>query len=61
MKTIGYKDRNGKTIHLYFNANKRQSRWERFFEGLKELKHTGNINIYNVKGNKATLIKIKGY
>ena len=61
MKTIGFKDNAGGRIHLYFNVSKKETRWERFFNALNELKHTGNITIYRVKGNKAKKLKTKGW
>lgn len=62
MKTIAYKDIAGGRINGYFNVkNPNQKRWERFFEGLKELQNTGNIIIYRVKGSKVKQLKIKRY
>lgn len=62
MKTVAYKDKLGGRINGYFNVkNPNQKRWDRFFEGLKDLEHTGNIIIYRVKGNKVKQFKIKGY
>lgn len=62
MKTIAFKDRLGGSIHAYQNNKKpNQKRWERFFEGLNELKHTGNIIIYRVNGNKLSKISVKQF
>ena len=53
MKTIGYKDKAGGSIHLYKNVSKpNQKRHDRTKEALKELEHTGNIFIYLIKGNR---------
>jgi trehalose-6-phosphatase len=61
MKTIGYKDKAGGSIHIYKNASKPdQTRHERIREALKDLKHTGNINIYLINGRKVRKIASKG-
>jgi len=58
MKTIAFKDIAGGTVHAYVNTKKpKQKRWERFFEALEDLKHTGNIVIYRAKGQKLTKLK----
>lgn len=60
MKTIGYADRaNPSIIKIYTPKTLAQGslfqphikRHERIIAGLAELKHTGNINIYLIKGN----------
>lgn len=61
MKTIGFKDNAGGLIHLYFNKSKKETRWERFYNALNELKHTANITIYRIKGNKVKKLKRKGF
>lgn len=60
MKTIGYMDRaEGKTIFVYNPEHKQIQRSvfdlkaiDRIIQGLKELDHVGNIDIYLIKGNK---------
>ena len=57
MKTIGYKDKAGGSIYLYKNVSKPdQKRHERIKEALQELRHTGNINIYLIRGRKVRKI-----
>jgi hypothetical protein len=57
MKTIAFKDKAGGSLHAYFNAkDPRQPRHDRIKEALEDLKHTGNIIIYLVKGNKVRKI-----
>jgi hypothetical protein len=60
MKSIGYMDiTEGRTINI-FNPEYKQKqrsifdlkRHERITEGLQELRHTGNIIIYLINGNK---------
>ena len=58
MKTIAFKDRQGGSIHAYFKTG--QTRWERFYSALEELKRTGNIIIYRVKGKKIKKLKVVG-
>lgn len=61
MKTVGYQDVLGGCIHLYKNVKKpKQKRWERFYEALSELKHTGNIIIYRYEKRKLKRLKFKG-
>jgi hypothetical protein len=61
MKTIGYQDRAGGSIHIYKNVSKPdQKRHERTMEALNELRHTGNINIYLIKGNRIRKIAKHG-
>jgi len=50
MKTIGFQDNKGGSIYCYFR--KGQTRFERIKAALNDLKRTGNITIYYVKGNK---------
>ena len=62
MKTIGYKDILGGSINCYVNkTDPTQKRWDRFFEGLKDLQHTGNIVIYRINGMKTKKLKVKRY
>ena len=62
MKTVGFRDIVGGGINCYVNKSKpKQKRMERFFEGLEELRHTGNIVIYRIEGNKAKKLKVKRY
>ena len=62
MKTIGYKDILGGSINCYVNkTDPTQKRWDRFFEGLKDLQHTGNIVIYRINGIKTKKLKVKRY
>jgi hypothetical protein len=61
MKTIGYRDNAGGSIHLYKNVSKPdQSRHDRIKEALKDLEHTGNITIYLIKGNRMRKIARHG-
>ena len=64
MKTIGYLDRTeGKTINAYHNCKpgfNMQSRIDRILEALEDLKHTGNIEVYLLNGNKQRLLFTKG-
>lgn len=52
MKTIGYKDNAGGSIYCFFKQGENQPRHERIKEALKSLKHTGNITVYLIDGNK---------
>tara|TARA_R110000868_G_scaffold323712_1_gene584651 strand:+ start:253 stop:441 length:189 start_codon:yes stop_codon:yes gene_type:complete len=62
MKTIGYRDILGGSINCYVNKNNpNQKRWDRFFEALKDLNHTGNIVIYRINGIKVKQLKVKRY
>jgi len=58
MKTLAYKDNAGGTIHGYFVEG--QTRHERIKKAFEELRHTGNITIYLVKGNKLRKLIRKG-
>lgn len=61
MKTIGFKDNAGGMTNCYFNkSNPMQPRHERINEALRELKHTGNITIYLINGNKVRKLFRKG-
>lgn len=60
MKTIGFRDIAGGSIHIYKNVKEpSQKRIDRIKEGLKDLKHTGCIVIYLIKGNKYRRIAVK--
>lgn len=65
MKTIGYKDKgavNSASLKIYINKNKpRQKRHERFKEAWEKLRHTGNILIYSINGNKIKCISNRTY
>ncbi|HNA77780.1 MAG TPA: hypothetical protein PLX13_13730 [Saprospiraceae bacterium] len=65
MKTIGYKDKGaGKNapINVFNNKNKpEQKRHDRFKEAWQELRHTGNILIYSINGNKIKCISNRTY
>ena len=62
MKTIGFKDIAGGSINIYFNQkDPKQKRWERFYQALLELEHTGNIILYRINGNKINKLKLKRY
>lgn len=62
MKTIAFRDISGGSIQCYFNKKKpMQKRWDRFFEGLSDLSHTGNICIYRTNMKKTKLLTIKRY
>jgi hypothetical protein len=61
MKTIGYKDNAGGMINCYFNrSNPTQKRQDRVISALSELKHTGNITVYLIDGNKVRKLFRKG-
>jgi len=56
MKTIAYKDLASGTMKVYdypqgINYHN-QKRSERIVAALEDLRHTGNIGIYLIKGNK---------
>lgn len=62
MKSIGYKDiatGNKGIVNLYFKEG--EKRHERIKNALNELKHTGNIAIYLIKGNKIRLLFIRRF
>ena len=59
MKTIAFRDNAGGSINGYFKDG--QTRHERISEALKELKHTGNITVFLVKGNKLRKLFTKQY
>lgn len=62
MKTIGYRDKAGGSIYLYKNVSRPdQKRHDRVKEALNELRHTGNINIYLIKGNRVRRIAQHGF
>jgi hypothetical protein len=66
MKTIAFKDRTGGPIREYISPKQndifeRENHTTRINRALDELKHTGNINIYLVRGNKIRLILQKGF
>jgi hypothetical protein len=50
MKTIGFKDNAGGMITAYFKEG--ETRHERIINALNDLKHTGNITVYLINGNK---------
>lgn len=61
MKTIAYQDNAGGAIHGYFNrSNPTQNRHQRIIEALQDLKHTGNITVYLIKGRKVRKLFRKG-
>jgi len=71
MKTIAYIDKvENKTLHCYklndcqlFRKTllyPKQKRLSRIIEALEDLKHTGNIDIYLINGNKYRKILSKG-
>lgn len=66
MKTIGYKDlvsgfiyeykpRDGRETELF-----RRKRWERFFEGYKDMRGLGNVAIVRLDGQKVRSIGKRG-
>ena len=59
MKTIAYQDVIGGTLHGYFKEG--ESRHERIQNALKELKHTGRIFVYLIKGNKKRRLFYKSW
>jgi len=61
MKTIAYRDNAGGTIQGYFNKfNPTQKRHERIKEALIDLRHTGNITVFLVNGNRIRKLFRKG-
>ena len=61
MKTIGFKDNAGGMINCYFNgSNPTQKRCDRIREALNDLRHTGNITVYLIDGNKVRKLFRKG-
>lgn len=58
MKTIGYKDNAGGMINCYFKTG--ETRHERINNALIDLKHTGNITVYLIDGNKTRKLFRKG-
>ena len=71
MKTIAYKDRAGGGLRIFnppieWRQNTLDNPYpvpvhlQRIMRGLNELRHTGNINIYLVHGNRIRLIQQKG-
>jgi trehalose-6-phosphatase len=62
MKTIGFRDIAGGSIHLYKDkTNDQQPRHERIQAALQDLKHTGNIIVYLINGRKHRRLFIKRY
>lgn len=59
MKTIAFQDIQGGILNGYFKIG--EKRHERIINALKELKHTGRINVFLVDGNKQRLLFSKGY
>ncbi len=65
MKTIGIRDLydGSKKIRIYnpnSNLLDKQTRLERIFDGLQEIKNLGNVAVYYVHGNKYRLLFVKG-
>jgi len=71
MKTIAYIDKvENKTLHCYkLNDSQlfrktllypKQKRLSRIVEALRELRHTGNIDVYLINGSKYRKILSKG-
>ena len=60
MKNLAYQDIKGGAINVY-SAHKDLPRSERVKRAYKDLEHMACIKIYMVKGNKYTLIGIRGY
>ena len=61
MKNIAYRDRNNLApsgaVKVYGSpAINQRPRWTRFFDALRELRGTGNINVYMVRGRKVRRI-----
>ena len=62
MKTIGFRDIAGGSIHLYINkGNPEQKRHDRIKEAINDLKHTGNIIVYLINGRKYRRLFIKRF
>ena len=64
METIGFMDRvENKTIRLFYKNDSeslfRQKKADRIIEAMRELKHTGNIAVYLIKGNKQRFLFCK--
>jgi len=58
MKTIAFKDNAGGSIMGYFKEG--ETRHERIKNALADLRRTGNITVYLVKGNKTRKLFRKG-
>jgi len=62
MKTIGFQDIAGGSIHCYFNrANPDQKRHDRIKEALNDLRHVGRIRVYLIDGKKIRKLFTKLY
>ena len=59
MKTIAYIDRGDGNKRMKVYSKTSASRWERITEALKDLRHTGNILVYLINGNKRRLLLCK--
>ena len=61
MKNIAYRDRanhaDAGAVKVYGSpAINQRPRWTRFFDALRELRGTGNINVYQVRGRSVRRI-----